>query len=95
MTAHVPWWAWTIPLWPTLVAMAFVLGAGWLQRRSTGRYPTLRDFVHALLTLSPLVSGIKMSGDDDRPAAIEQQTDHQVTEISRQLPREHSADPSV
>jgi hypothetical protein len=44
---HLPWWTWTAPLWPTLLAMAFVLVAGGLAGRSTGRYPTLDEWVRA------------------------------------------------
>lgn len=80
MSSQLPWWVWTVPLWPTILHMGFVLAAGWLQRRSSGNYPTLRDFSAAVISLSALS---RSQGPDPRPpvensrpaASPEQQAD--------------------
>jgi hypothetical protein len=72
---HPPWWAWTVPLWPTLLAMAFVLLTGWLRGRSTGSYPTVQEWTQALLTLLQPMRNTAPTTQKDRPTGRSQQAD--------------------
>jgi len=48
MAELVPWWVWLIPLARTFLLAGFVLLAGLVQGRSSGRYPTLEQWCEAL-----------------------------------------------
>ena len=89
MSAQIPWWTWTAPLWPTLLMMAFVLSAGYLQGRKSGSYPTLRELVDALRALNPATLD-RARPENDRSAAVAgRETDQPEPEINAETPREH------
>jgi hypothetical protein len=71
--AHIPWWAWTVPLWPTVLAMTFTLATGWLRGRATGQYPTVQEWTQALLALLHPVRAGAAPETTSRPAALPQQ----------------------
>ncbi|WP_041254080.1 hypothetical protein [Frankia sp. EAN1pec] len=48
MADLVPWWVWLILLARQLLVIGFVLLAGVVQGRSTGQYPTLKEWCAAL-----------------------------------------------
>jgi len=76
MTA-IPWWAWTVPMWPTAMCMAYALLVGVLQRKTTGRYPSFGEWCRAVPMLRAAATPIAPSINADRPATgSEQQADH-------------------
>lgn len=64
----IPWWVWTIPIWPTVMSMAYALLVGVLQRRATGRYPSFREWCRAVPALREPAAQPEPEAGADLPA---------------------------
>lgn len=46
-----PWWIWLVPVIRVFITGAFIVVAGLVQGKTTGRYPTLAESCEAFRTL--------------------------------------------
>ena len=88
--SEIPWWAWTMPVWLPLMSMCFVLLAGWLTHRSTGRYPSLSEWCAALNAVLRSSSAASLPpAKGDRPVAQQRRQTEPAEAASREGPSAH------
>lgn len=76
MWSYLPWWMVLVLVARPLLTLLFVVFAGVVQGRTTGSYPTLGEWCHALASLHPTTtspryrrdSAILSSTATDRPS---------------------------
>jgi hypothetical protein len=86
MHPQIPWWTWTVPLWPTVLTMLFVLLTGWLRGHATGDYPSVQEWSQALLGLLQPTRGAPSREHKDRPTGLPQQADPDTSATSVEEP---------
>lgn len=79
----IPLWLWLLLPVHSVVTVAFVLAAGIIQGRTTGRYPSLRQWATALRDLQ------QPGGQETGPSS--DQDDEPATPVRRRRPRRGNA----